>query len=548
MSESRFLSLPPEVLLEICRHLAAPMQKASSSHWCRFRVNDSSGTKTRDPDVLACGVALARLIRTCKAMHSVAGCMLYPGYYNIRHPSEAFTFFPSFPPRITSRSRRTFDNGALNRGSEMEIPSRPQYRELVGHVQIHNDSTLDMDCSEEQMSSLDADWLTNAADRLGISFPNDWNKCRLECGPQDHVAKYIAQLLLRYLPNLLSLKVTLTRPWKFTLLKNWIQTNEIAHNAFLWTLKNLTIHLRSIEARSSPSHRIILNSASYLTTLHVHDTCSFRIPKGIRLEHLRSLTFASCSMDRSSMKNALQATPKLISFEYHARPSTAQNTHKRPLLTPRMLCQLLSNDFDRTEPPLRNGRGEVVSAVLPEFHRQLRMLVIDFPVGEDESTWWKREETIANMRDFRLLKHLSIDAGSITCRSQGGGIIVNDLNELIPEKLEGLAITRVGECFDYLVQTSLPELSRELRNGRSSSLHRVGILHCAIDEFTRYNALHSLRRLFVWRIRIGVCNSWFEGEISKVTDTRIVQPPGHATSPVLEESFKGFRDVMKNSS
>ncbi|KAK1660051.1 hypothetical protein BDP55DRAFT_772147 [Colletotrichum godetiae] len=213
--------------------------------------------------------------------------------------------------------------------------------------------------------------------------------------------------------------------------------------------------------------------ASYLTTIHVHDTCSLRIPKGIRLEHLRSLTFASCSMDRSSLKHTLQATPKLVSFEYHTRPSTA-------------------NDFDRTEPPLRNGRGEAVSAVPPESHRQLRMLVIDFPVGEDESTWWKREETITNMRNLRLLKHLSIDADSIISRFQGGEITVNDLDELILEKLEGLTITRVGDSFDYLMQTSLPELARELRNGRSCSLHRVGILHCAIDEFTRYNALDSL--------------------------------------------------------
>ncbi|KAL2881651.1 hypothetical protein SGCOL_002797 [Colletotrichum sp. CLE4] len=191
-------------------------------------------------------------------------------------------------------------------------------------------------------------------------------------------------------------------------------------------------------------------------------------------------------MDRSSLKHTLEATPKLVSFEYHTRPSTA------PLLTPPMLCQLLSNDFDRTEPPLRNGRGEAVSAVPPESHRQLRMLVIDFPVGEDESTWWKREETITNMRNLRLLKHLSIDADSIISRFQGGEITVNDLDELILEKLEGLTITRVGDRFDYLMQTSLPELARELRNGRSCSLHRVGILHCAIDEFTRYNALDSL--------------------------------------------------------
>ncbi|KXH64218.1 hypothetical protein CSAL01_12682 [Colletotrichum salicis] len=337
-----------------------------------------------------------------------------------------------------------------------------------------------MDWSEEQMSSFDAEWLTNAADRLGISFPNEWNKCRLECGPQeDHVAEYIAQLLLllllRYLPQSAQPQ-SHSHPSMEVHPPQELDTNQRnrTHSFSCGGSKTSP----SISALSRPGARQATESYSTALPTSPRSTSTIRAPfeshRVSASSTLRSLTFTTCSTDRSSIKNTLQATPKIISFEYHARPSTAQNTRKTRtrdgLLTPRMLCQLLSNNLDRTEPPLRNGRGERVSAVLPEFHRQLRMLVIDFPVGEDESIWWKREATITNMRGFRLLKHLSIDAGSITCRSQGGGITVNDLDELIPEKLESLVITRVGECFDHLMQTSLPELARELRNGRSSSL------------------------------------------------------------------------------
>ncbi|KAK1705020.1 uncharacterized protein BDZ83DRAFT_658180 [Colletotrichum acutatum] len=83
MPISRLPNLPPEVLLEICRHLAAPMQDAFSEHlyWYYFSIY-SSGVIQRPKlaEVLTCSAPLARLMRTCRAMRSMAGHELYSCY------------------------------------------------------------------------------------------------------------------------------------------------------------------------------------------------------------------------------------------------------------------------------------------------------------------------------------------------------------------------------------------------------------------------------------------------------------------------------------
>ncbi|KAF4774634.1 hypothetical protein HER10_EVM0001807 [Colletotrichum scovillei] len=82
----RLLYLPPEVLLEMCEHLAAPMQDACSRHlyWSLFPGHSSIAfRRTKLANVLACGVPLARLMRTCRAMHSMAGHEIYSCYYDI---------------------------------------------------------------------------------------------------------------------------------------------------------------------------------------------------------------------------------------------------------------------------------------------------------------------------------------------------------------------------------------------------------------------------------------------------------------------------------
>ncbi|KAK0374951.1 hypothetical protein CLIM01_07676 [Colletotrichum limetticola] len=62
MPKIEILNLPSEVLLEICQHLAAPMQDASSEHlyWYYFSIY-SSGVMQRPKlaEVLACGAPLA---------------------------------------------------------------------------------------------------------------------------------------------------------------------------------------------------------------------------------------------------------------------------------------------------------------------------------------------------------------------------------------------------------------------------------------------------------------------------------------------------------
>ncbi|OHF03714.1 hypothetical protein CORC01_01033 [Colletotrichum orchidophilum] len=516
MPRDTFLSLPAEVLLEICRHLVISMQNQRY----RFRP-DGSGcdggveTQTETSNALECRAALARLMRTCKVMHSVAGCVLYSGYYNIRHPSEAVAFLQTLDPRSTAT---TINGGGVrldDDDDEVSAIGKQDFRlELVRHLDVHNNvfsnSALDIDWSEEQLKSLEADWIVEAAHRLGIPFPKDWNQCRLECGPSDHVSEYMSQLLLRSLPNLASLHVSLTRPWKFDLLRTWINNNDTANVGFLPNLRHLKIRLQSIEARSSQSHKIIIDSAPLLATLEIYDTSSFRIPKGSRLEHLRSITFANCSTDRCSMENTLMATPNITRFEYHATASsTAAASPKNPPLTPQMLRHLLSNEFDLTDPPLRDDQGEVIHVELPDLHLQLKTLVVDFPIGE-RMGYWTNEETINNLRDFEELRHLSINVGSITHQSQSGGeITVNNLDELIPENLECLRITRVGDCLDELTRVSLPDLACELKEGRFKSLNRVELADCPVTEYQRMTIQHNLQEMFGWqedsRIRVSGC-------------------------------------------
>ncbi|OHW91163.1 hypothetical protein CSPAE12_10154 [Colletotrichum incanum] len=248
-------------------------------------------------------------------------------------------------------------------------------------------------------------------------------------------------------------------------------------------------------ARSFNCLKLIINNAPYLSTLEIHDTVSYRTPQYSRLEALRTLKFVNSSMDRGTMKVTLQAVPNITHFEY--RHSVQSLIVDRQLtLTPQMLCHLLSNEYELTLSPPLNDRGKLAKVTLPDLHRQLRTLIIDFPVYEG-MTPWKNEEIIHNLRHFTRLRNLSINTNSILCKPQEKqNMTINSLENLIPDTLETLEITRVGGCLQKLIKTSLPDLAKVLKEGRFERLGRVDLTGCPGSKDAMIELQSLLQNMF----------------------------------------------------
>ncbi|KAK1476180.1 hypothetical protein CCUS01_05285 [Colletotrichum cuscutae] len=148
------------------------------------------------------------------------------------------------------------------------------------------------------------------------------------------------------------------------------------------------------------------------------------------------------------------------------------------------------------------------------------------PVHETFSFRIPRDVRLEHLRHLYILLYgpLSVTPSISGWGTYCGGITINNLDELNPENLESLTVSRVEDCLDELIRTSLPELCRELMAGRFKNLDDDEILHYAIDEDTRSNTARSFLKLFRWKILKEVRGRWFEGELSRVADTQIVQP------------------------
>ncbi|KAK1598895.1 uncharacterized protein LY79DRAFT_665480 [Colletotrichum navitas] len=462
--------LPAEILVEVCRHLVRPMQSKPHGHGPRMRPSTD--------DALACRAALARLMRTCRNLHDVAGCVLYSGYYQLWHPSDAYRFLKSLDPHT---NEPYYENPYARHLSPDDTR-----RQLVRHVDVHGNvdrRTLSgAPWTDEQAASAHRTWIEEMAAAIAMPLPEGWDKPRLEGEkePRDHAAEHINQLLLRYLSDLTSLKMTLVFNWTFDVLEKWMaEQKKDEHAGPFRNLRRLKLHLRSLQARSFNCLKLVMGNAPYLATLEIYDTASYRPPRHCRLEALRDLKFVKSSMDRGAMKLTLQAAPNITHFEYH-HSAKGVIADRQPPLTPQMLCHLLSNEYELTLPPPLDAKGRLVKAALPDLHRQLRTLIVDFPVREGTEPWGDGE-AIRSLQHFAKLRRLSIDVDSIACEAHGKQTRTIDtaLETLIPETLEHLEITRVGGSLRELSRTCLPSLAGAVRRGRFDRLERVSLTGCS---------------------------------------------------------------------
>ncbi|KAJ0331015.1 hypothetical protein COL922a_012081 [Colletotrichum nupharicola] len=120
-----------------------------------------------------------------------------------------------------------------------------------------------------------------------------------------------------------------------------------------------------------------------------------------------------------------------------------------------MLCNLLRNKYDLAA----SQPSGTTKLDLPNLHRQLRTLKMDlhstqFPFDWDDS------ETVISLREFSRLRDLSIDTHSFTSRTDNQNhLMMNNIGSMIPECLETLEISRVGEfLLEELVQKALHDL------------------------------------------------------------------------------------------
>ncbi|KAK2012348.1 hypothetical protein LZ32DRAFT_628894 [Colletotrichum eremochloae] len=461
-------SLPAEILVEVCRHLVYPMQGKAYGHGSSMRPSTD--------DALTCRAALARLMRTCRNLHDVAGCVLYSGYYQLWHPSDTYRFLKSLDPL----KNEPYYGSAYARHLSLDDTRR----QLVRHVDLHGNvdrRTLSgAPWTKEQAASAHCAWIEEMAAAVGMPLPKGWNEPRPEGEkePRDHAAEHISQLLLRYLSDLTSLKITLVFNWTFDVLEKWIAQQQDEHASPFRNLRHLKIHLRSLQARSFNCLRLIMSNAPYLATLEIYDTASYRPPQHCRLEALQDIKFFKSSMDRGAMKFTLQAVPNITYFEYH-HSAKCPVADKQPLLTPQMLCHLLSNEYELTLPPPLNSKGQLVKAALPDLHRQLRTLIVDFPLYEGMKPWGDGE-TVRTLQHFMKLRYLSINTNSIACEAHGKQIrTIRSLETLIPPALEHLEITRVGGNLQELVRICLPNLAGAVRGGCFDRLECISLTGCS---------------------------------------------------------------------
>ncbi|KAF6807441.1 hypothetical protein CSOJ01_08170 [Colletotrichum sojae] len=453
---ARLTDCPPEVLLEICKKLALSLQQDEDGY-----LPPSSCPETPDP--LVCRAAIARLMRTCRKLHDVAGCLLYSGHYRVGHPSESFVFL------------RNFDDRAQPQESRAEL-----VRHADLHTNLYRNSPAEIEWSSEQESLTDVAWISEMAAGLGICLPADWKNKRGETDDErwDRIVELANQLLVQRLATLTGLDLEFSRNWSFELLHEWAGQQRWGIADLLPNLRRLRIRLRSAEAAGFKCHKLILDSAPNLSTLEVHGTLSYTVPAGCRLASLRTLKFVDCSTDCDSMKDVVLAAPHVTHLEYRQVPS-GDLTPKDPLLAPQMLCDLLRNDYARANPV--PGDPKTKKLELPNLHRQLRILVLDFH-SDDRLYEWDTREVVANLRDFPELKRLRIDTHSFTSRANGGNnLLINNLSTLIPEGLEALEITSVGRfCLEELTRTSLTAIGALHRKGRFPKLARIELADCEL--------------------------------------------------------------------
>ncbi|OLN85673.1 hypothetical protein CCHL11_08286 [Colletotrichum chlorophyti] len=362
-------------------------------------------------------------MRTHRKLHDVAACVLYSGYYYLGHPSQALDFLKALDPKFEQTSP---DPKYTTSRRAQKVVANPEHARW--HLVRHADLTTNRMRSDDTSGWVDIpwnpdawnvsaaeQWIIDLSKSLGIEFCKSWCMPKVSegRGSWDHAMELINQLFIREPP-----------PPEAT-----------------------TPNLRSLE---------------------VHKTNCYEIPKGLRLENLRSLKFVACDGTVRSMKRVLKATAYITHFEYSFRRSDAGGDG--PMLTPQSLCELLSNQYDLADPPygisIRGSLGR--RHRLPDFHKQLRSLKIDFyRVGEP---WkWAGKETISDIQHFSNLRYLSIDTHSFAfIHHSGAKRMVNPLADLIPDGLEVLVVTRVHDLLYTLISTVLPVIRKAQHDGEGS--------------------------------------------------------------------------------
>ncbi|KAF4903534.1 hypothetical protein CGCF415_v009085 [Colletotrichum fructicola] len=194
------------------------------------------------------------------------------------------------------------------------------------------------------------------------------------------------------------------------------------------------------------------------------------------------------------MTEVLTATPNITHFEYRGVPSGTEPSRER-LLGPQMLCNLLRNEYDLAA----SQASDTAKEELPNLHRQLRTLKIDLHSTEFLFDW-DDSETITSLQDFSKIRNLSIDTHSFTSRTGNQNhLIMNNIGKMIPQRLETLEISRVGEfLLQELVQIGLREIADSVRQGQFRQLRRIELTDCVVHGHrpTQQKALHDLREMF----------------------------------------------------
>ncbi|TEA10755.1 hypothetical protein C8034_v008808 [Colletotrichum sidae] len=467
-----------EILLEICRHLLLPMQN-EQYRYSHARPHPATS------NALACRTALARLMRTCRKMHDVAGCTLYSGYFHIWHPSEALAFLKALDDDEDSA------NGPGPGGSRSA---------LVRHADLHNNNLLGVGdggvrWNVEQDELTEEPWLNRVAGNLGVYFPDGWNMCRanVDGGQWDHVLEHVNQLFLRYLPGMTSLDVDMAYNWKFELLRAWSEKQQSGLFGMMPKLRHLRLFIHPGASKRTDSHRILLEAAPNLTTLEVHDSLSYSMPQLSTLPNLRTLKFVRCSTDppvrtAKGRRNARSSPPWTSATSSGTATTSSSNRRRR-----------------RRRPP----RGPGAAVGLPNLAAQLRTLRLDFHNARAPYEW-PATQTVADLRSFTALRHLSLDTHAFAAVSRGRDhhLDVADVAGMIPEGLETLEIDKVddGRCLRQLTRLGLVNLATLRRVGRFRRLWRVALAGCRFEsEMHEAGVANEMRALFGWPGAPMVC-------------------------------------------
>ncbi|TDZ18970.1 hypothetical protein Cob_v008052 [Colletotrichum orbiculare MAFF 240422] len=451
-------------------HLLLPMQN-EQYRYSHARPHPATS------NALACRTALARLMRTCRKMHDVAGCTLYSGYFHVWHPSEALAFLKALDDEDSA-------NGPGPGGSRSA---------LVRHADLHNNNLLGVGdggvrWNVEQDELTEEPWLNRVAGNLGVYFPDGWNMCRanVDGGQWDHVLEHVNQLFLRYLPGMTSLDVDMAYNWKFELLRAWSEKQQSGLFGMMPKLRHLRLFIHRGASKRTDSHRILLEAAPNLTTLEVHDSLSYSMPQLSTLPNLRTLKF-----HLSGRQKDAETPPPLP-------PGPLQPPRGPP--RPRRATAAAAAAAPR-------GPGAAVR--LPNLAAQLRTLRLDFHNARAPYEW-PATQTVADLRFFTALRHLSLDTHAFAAVSRGRDhhLDVADVAGMIPEGLETLEIDKVddGRCLRQLTRLGLVNLATLRRVGRFRRLWRVALAGCRFEsEMHEAGVANEMRALFSWPGAPMVC-------------------------------------------